>query len=388
MPVAKELGLGDIIQELQKGGATKSNTPTNPLVNDKIVCFGDSITMGNIVDVRQYPTWLGYYTESTVKNAGVNGNTLAQMLTRIDADVIALRPGICVILGGTNDINQSRTLEEITSSMSQITAKLRAAGIIPIWCTIPPRSDNLIHLPTIRKLNTWLYAHCANQGVMLIDIYTEFTNADGTPKDWYLLADKLHPTAHGMMRIARLIAEVLPRSQRQMPTAYFGEQESIAPNPRLLGIEVATSWAKYGSAGNLLKYSLEPHIADKTSNWQVIRKETGPVAQTAGIRVLFANQIVAGKTYRVEVDLDLKADGDIQLPSYFAFKDSTGATIGSVVYVLRQPTLSRLDNIRVATEITAPAGTTSCEWVTFGNGVPAFTLKFGRPRIIEYYSAP
>nr|WP_275444602.1 GDSL-type esterase/lipase family protein [Paenibacillus sp. ACRRX] len=389
MPVANELKLGDIIQELQQSRGNETPFISSTLVNDRIVCFGDSITSGDAAGVRMYPTWLSFHTGGFVRNSGVSGNTVAQMLQRIDADVIAHRPGICVILGGTNDINSARPLADITADITAITNKLISNNITPIWCTIPPRSDNLAHLPTIRKLNTWIYAHCLRQGLEIIDLYTAFSKPDGTPKDGFLLPDKLHPTTAGMTEIAKLVASYLPRNQRKIPTLFGGDAESIVPNPTFSGSNsVANGWMQYGSAGTLLSYRREVSPNDSSSMWQVIRKEQGIDSKTGGIRCVLPATLVAGRTYRVELDIDYESDVDNVVTSYFQFKDSSNAVIGSAVFLLRSPTLKRLDNVRISAEITTPAGTVSTEWITYSQATSAFTLKVGRPRIIEYYSTP
>src|SRR5687767_1869684 len=63
----------------------------------RIVFMGDSITENwALAD----PTYFG----RDRVNRGISGQTTAQMLVRFRADVIALRPKVVHILGGTNDV--------------------------------------------------------------------------------------------------------------------------------------------------------------------------------------------------------------------------------------------------------------------------------------------
>lgn len=69
-----------------------------------VVCFGDSITEGAIgasyVDRLRCSLGAGV----RVVNAGVNGDTVVNLLRRLDRDVAARRPDLVVVLVGLNDI--------------------------------------------------------------------------------------------------------------------------------------------------------------------------------------------------------------------------------------------------------------------------------------------
>lgn len=69
------------------------------------ICFGDSITEGNgpIPGYFALASVLSGQQLRLVRNAGIGGNTTAQMLARVQADVVAYAPAYCIVLGGTND---------------------------------------------------------------------------------------------------------------------------------------------------------------------------------------------------------------------------------------------------------------------------------------------
>ena len=54
---------------------------------------------------------------------GVSGNTLSDMINRIQTDVVALNPGRCIILGGTNDLG-SGNLTQMAADTVTITETL------------------------------------------------------------------------------------------------------------------------------------------------------------------------------------------------------------------------------------------------------------------------
>ena len=70
----------------------------------KIVCLGDSLTYG--FPYGPQASWVTYLSNAYgpgLCNAGVNGNTMEDMAARFDRDVLAKKPAMVVILGGTND---------------------------------------------------------------------------------------------------------------------------------------------------------------------------------------------------------------------------------------------------------------------------------------------
>ncbi|MFB9647077.1 SGNH/GDSL hydrolase family protein, partial [Microbacterium terregens] len=120
--------------------------------NGQWVVFGDSHTAstGDAATTTlqnrcmdSYHFWASYYLDgglTQVYNAGINGNTSAQALARIDADVIAKLPngGLCTVMLGTNDIIQGVTLATFQANMQAIVAALVANRIVPVLLTIPP----------------------------------------------------------------------------------------------------------------------------------------------------------------------------------------------------------------------------------------------------------
>ena len=97
----------------------------------RIVAFGDSATAGYLVPRDQaYPAQLqaalrkkGY--DVTVKNAGVNGGTLAGALKRSDQ---AIDPGTDLVLVefGTNDLRDGATMAAVRARLTELIRSLRA----------------------------------------------------------------------------------------------------------------------------------------------------------------------------------------------------------------------------------------------------------------------
>src|SRR4029078_13457988 len=75
---------------------------------------------------------------------GISGQTTPQMLVRFRQDVIALKPAVVVILGGTNDIAGNTgpsTLEMIEDNLMSMTELARANGIRVVLSSVLPVFD-------------------------------------------------------------------------------------------------------------------------------------------------------------------------------------------------------------------------------------------------------
>lgn len=97
----------------------------------RLVCFGDSITQGRIG--TSYVDMLRTALPNVeVINRGVDGDTTYNLLMRLDADVIALRPDLVSIMIGLNDFGTA--YGEIVSRIYYRTAKKTPCAIdIPVF---------------------------------------------------------------------------------------------------------------------------------------------------------------------------------------------------------------------------------------------------------------
>ncbi len=104
---------------------------------DRVILFGDS-------RIHEW-TGLSRHERFEFVNRGIGGETTAQMLGRLETDVIALQPAFAVLQFGVNDLKQYGVLgsgdelgEQTWARMKQMTHRLRATGITPIVMTIFP----------------------------------------------------------------------------------------------------------------------------------------------------------------------------------------------------------------------------------------------------------
>lgn len=145
-------------------------------------------------------------------NAGIGGNTTAQMLTRMDAD-IPEDTDLCLVIEGTNDgnafANSTLTLAQHVANMIQIYEKLRAKGIRYALILNPGSNSpnntfahlqmRLTDLVLARKLNIPVY-----------DPYRSImTNTTGGFVAGTNTADGLHATDSATVTVAnQLVADM------------------------------------------------------------------------------------------------------------------------------------------------------------------------------------
>ena len=124
----------------------------------RVVFMGNSITEG------WAPLFDPMFPGKPYIGRGISGQTTPQMLVRFRQDVIALKPEVVVILGGTNDIAGNTgpsTLEMIEDNLASMTELAKANGIRVVLVSVLPVFDypwkpGLEPAPKIVALNAWI----------------------------------------------------------------------------------------------------------------------------------------------------------------------------------------------------------------------------------------
>ena len=191
----------------------------------RVVFFGDSIT-----DNWSKEGYGGFFPGKPYVNRGIGGQTTAQMLVRLRADVIDLRPAAVVILAGTNDIAGNAgpaTPEQVQENLASMSELARAHGVAVVLASLLPVSDDkkdasgqplarTVQRPTeaIRALNRWLSEYAAKNAHVYLDYFSATADGKGLLRP-ELNDDGLHPNARGYAVMAPLaeaaIAEALKR---------------------------------------------------------------------------------------------------------------------------------------------------------------------------------
>jgi lysophospholipase L1-like esterase len=198
----------DVDVKAQIEGATQTRATLNAGFTPRtaggiyLITLGDSLDLGSdstITPARgsSWPTYAslalnnGFYL---VRNAGIGGDTTAQMLARFDTDVAAYSPTIVTIGGGRNDITNGVALTDYKANTIALVDKVKALGARPVLRTINPTNSSADRAKTA-LWNNWRRQYAAQYNIPLLDFYQVLVDpATGGYKAGYAIADGVHPT--------------------------------------------------------------------------------------------------------------------------------------------------------------------------------------------------
>ncbi len=172
-----------------------------PPPNPEILAFGDSLTYGfgsQDPATQSYPARLQRITGQPVVNAGVNGETSAEGLRRIESLLRQYRPGLVILCLGGNDILQRHSRQELKKNLRRIILQIRASGAKIFLIAVPDFGIlGLNPLP--------LYQELAQEYDLPVeeDLLPEILSQPA------LKSDPVHPNALGYRRMAEQIYQRL-----------------------------------------------------------------------------------------------------------------------------------------------------------------------------------
>ncbi|RQO57194.1 hypothetical protein DBR47_15260 [Paucibacter sp. KBW04] len=182
-----------------------------------VVFMGDSITEG--WGRRQGRGGPGEFMEPGYLSRGISGQTTAQMLLRLRADVLDLRPKVLHLMAGTNDIAGNRgpvSKQDLQANIQSMVELARRHGLRVVLASILPteRFDwrpELKPAQAVREMNTWLRAYAAAQGLVYADYYTPMATESGGLKP-ELGPDGVHPNEAGYLLMEPIAREAIRRA--------------------------------------------------------------------------------------------------------------------------------------------------------------------------------
>ncbi len=176
-----------------------------------VVFMGDSITEGWKSKSPSFfkPAWIC---------RGISGQTSPQMVLRMAADVVALRPKLVHILAGTNDVAGNTgpmTAEMTIANIRAMMAIAKDAGIKVIVGAIPPASAfywNPSARPAVKisEINQRLVSLAKTHKIGWIDYHAALEDGAGGTKTAYS-ADGVHPNVAGYKVMETLAAAVIAK---------------------------------------------------------------------------------------------------------------------------------------------------------------------------------
>ncbi|MCR5560640.1 MAG: hypothetical protein K6F58_02360 [Bacteroidales bacterium] len=141
---------------------------------------------------------------------GISGQNTTQMKERFEKDVLSLNPQVFVLMGGTNDLAQGVSKDDIFANVTYMCSTAIEAGIKVVLCSITPNNNTYSRLNPktkgvhIEALNERFKAYAdSTPGCTYCDYWSSLVAAEGEVadqndvgyglKDRFRLYDALHP---------------------------------------------------------------------------------------------------------------------------------------------------------------------------------------------------
>ena len=180
-----------------------------PADASRVVFMGDSITefWGQVGTL---------FRDKPYINRGISGQTTPQMLLRFRQDVIDLRPGVVVILAGTNDVAGNTgpsTPGMIEDNLASMVDLAHAHGIRVVLSSITPAFDypwrpGMSPADKIAGINLWIRGYAAKHNCVYLDYFGAMADGRNGMRAEYS-ADGVHPNAAGYAVMEPLAEEAI-----------------------------------------------------------------------------------------------------------------------------------------------------------------------------------
>ncbi len=173
-----------------------------------MVFAGDSLTDG-----AAWPDWVvatlaaNGVPRPRLFNAGVAGNTAADLRARYQADIVSLRPDLVVLHCGTNDVNRGVSLEAYRRDMTAVVRGIRTGGARVLLLT-PPAMRDPERDATLRACCGVVYLLAARHCCAVADVHGLFTAAGQAGVELWG-PDGIHHRVDGWRAMARGVLAAL-----------------------------------------------------------------------------------------------------------------------------------------------------------------------------------
>ncbi|MGF1571797.1 MAG: GDSL-type esterase/lipase family protein [Sumerlaeia bacterium] len=182
-----------------------------PLKSGPIVAFGDSLTVGVAVgEEENYPWHFSEAFGEPVYNSGVSGDTTANGLSRLEADVLAYNPRLVFVALGGNDIKAKVPVEVAFGNLRTIIERIQAGGAVVVLMGI---DGKFVYGP---EYDLAYKALAEETGCILVSDILEDIIGNRS-----LLLDQVHPNAAGYVVLKDKVLKELRFFQEELQFPEF-----------------------------------------------------------------------------------------------------------------------------------------------------------------------
>jgi len=170
---------------------------TEAVQKSSIVFLGNSITEGG--------NWKTLLKDSSLINRGISGDNTFGVLNRI-GEVISHKPAKLFLLMGVNDLSKNIPVEVIFENILSIVGRIHSGSpgtkvyvqsILPLNATNEKFPEKFLnHESDVLIINTQLRKFASRMKYTYVDLYNEFTDAQGRLDEKYT-TDGLHLNKSG-----------------------------------------------------------------------------------------------------------------------------------------------------------------------------------------------
>ncbi len=181
-----------------------------------VVFVGDSLTQAWQLPTGQ-PLWNQYFAPLNALDAGVGGDSTQTLLWRVESGQLdGLSPKVVVLMVGINNILAGDSPRDVAQGVTADIAALRQhlpnskillLGVLPA----APNGSDASLLPSTTATNQLLAALADGQNVSYLDLWSDFTNADGSFRPELHVTDGIHLNTAGYTVLAQGVAPQLNR---------------------------------------------------------------------------------------------------------------------------------------------------------------------------------
>ncbi len=175
----------------------KSVKGDKAIAGSNIIVFGDSLVTGQGSSPgNDFVSVLSRGVNANIVNEGLNGDTTATALTRLDGAVLQNNPKIVIVVLGGNDYLRRVPLNETIKNLEIIVEKIKAKGAAVVLVGFNPPFSN--------KYNSAYKVLAKEKKVWYVPKVLSGIIGDDT-----LMSDSIHPNDKGYAIIAERILPVL-----------------------------------------------------------------------------------------------------------------------------------------------------------------------------------